>query len=68
MFPSLLDDLMNGGPAAVENNVDGGHFQSSSSNSSVVSVHSPSASPLSDSSNDASYDANVNTDPEDIGA
>ncbi|VVC38823.1 Hypothetical protein CINCED_3A015032 [Cinara cedri] len=45
-------------------NYDRNHFSSSSSNSSVVSTHSLSGTPLSDSS----FDASVNTDPEDIGA
>lgn len=66
VFPSFLEDIITGG---MDDEYDRDHFSSSSSSSSVVdSSHSRSATPLSDSSNDASYDASVNTDPEDIGA
>ncbi|VVC38822.1 Hypothetical protein CINCED_3A015032, partial [Cinara cedri] len=61
LFPSFLEDIITG---EMNINYDRNHFSSSSSNSSVVSTHSLSGTPLSDSS----FDASVNTDPEDIGA
>lgn len=57
MFPSLLEDMMNG--RRRDDEYDGeDHFSSgSSSSSSIINSSSRSITPLSDSSNDASYDA-----------
>ncbi|VVC46311.1 Hypothetical protein CINCED_3A010795 [Cinara cedri] len=59
LFPSFLEDIITGG---MNDEYDRNHFSSSSS--SVADSHSRSGTPLSDSS----FDASVNTDPEDIGA
>ncbi|XP_008184180.1 DDB1- and CUL4-associated factor 1 isoform X1 [Acyrthosiphon pisum] len=68
MFPSYLEEMLAGGMAAggMSDNFSSG----SSSNSSFESggESSRSFTPLSDSSNDASYDAGINSDPENLGA
>lgn len=69
MFPSYLEEMLAGGIARGMND----NFSSGSSNHSNSSFESGdessrSLTPLSDSSNDASYDAGDNSDPENIGA
>ena len=68
VFPSLLEDMIGGMSAGGMNNFSSG--SSSNSNSSFESIGDSSRSftPLSDTSNDASYDAGENSDPENIGA
>lgn len=65
MFPSLLEDMING---RRDDDYDGeDHFSSGSSSSSIINSSSRSITPLSDSSNDASYDAGrLSEDQEDL--
>lgn len=68
VFPTYLEEMIAAGGMAGSGMSD--NFSSGSSNSSFESVGESSRSftPLSDSSNDASYDAGGNSDPENLGA
>jgi len=71
VFPSLLEDMIAGGMSAGGMNDNFSSGSSSNSNSSYEGDNiddSLSFTPVSDSSNDASYDAGENSDPENIGA
>ncbi|CAH1724928.1 DDB1- and CUL4-associated factor 1 isoform X2 [Aphis gossypii] len=71
MFPSLLEDIIADGMSAGGLNDNFSSGSSSNSNSSYEGDNiddSLSFTPVSDSSNDASYDAGENSDPENIGA